>query len=60
MTQDQPVVDGLLILSDLALSHEDNKEVPMKQPHKPRFIQVSVTNNEGPVRGHAKALRQTP
>ena len=35
LTPGQPTVDGLLIVSDFALSQEDNKQVPMKQPLKP-------------------------
>lgn len=32
----QPSVEGLLILSDFALNQADNKEIPKKQPLKPK------------------------
>lgn len=38
VTQSQPAVEGLLFLSDFALNHVDNKELPKKQPHKPELI----------------------
>lgn len=46
VTHGQAVVEGLLLLNDFALNHAD-KEIPKKQPHKPKLVRDFSDEQQG-------------